>query len=85
MMIGDNLLNCGSSLGLKHPFIFAQMAGCSAVWCRHCGRIFHVEHVRNGEWEGLALSRASNKCYELNGLKPNHVDAGVLADIDATE
>lgn len=70
----ENILNCGSSYGLKYPLIFAKIDGTYVVWCRHCGIVFAT---------AISERAAEKKCRHLNGLD-DRVDPKVLAAIDET-
>jgi hypothetical protein len=79
-IIPETFRNCGASLGLDYPYIFAHDLANWIIWHRHTGEIVHVETEPNS---CIAEHQCSDKCHQLNGLEP-WPSAEVLADIDAT-
>ena len=83
--IGDiipaHFRNCGASLGLQYPYIYAHDLRQWIIWHRETGEVVHVEP--DDQHPCVAESNCSQKCHAINGVNP-WPDAETLAAIDAT-
>jgi hypothetical protein len=78
-IIPEQFRNCGASLGLQFPYIFAHDLHDWIIWNRHTGEVVHVE-----PGSITAEYQCSDECHRRNGLDPSHTDGETLAAIDAT-